>query len=320
MAHSDDAVEECYVYDFSSRAGIALREIVPNMQTYGPAKCFREKANDDFTGWTIWSSAVLGARWIIEHADQFKGKSVLELGSGCGLTGLAIALCTDAASVCLSDFPAKTLENLLHNVGLNCKRSSAGRDQCGGEGEAAAAAPLSCGDTFLSPRGSAVTVCRMDWDETATWPRSAVIDDAAAAAPPPIPAAGYATYDIIIGADLFYRRSYARKVASVAGALLRPGGTLICFTPTAREGLAALDAAMPGVGCVAEEEGMPREWRVNPLRRPGEGEVAGARLVDDEEATTMFPELFLSLYEIVAITYTRSADVDGGSATGGLDR
>lgn len=50
-------------------------------------KAFREKAKDDFTGWTVWSSSIIAARWVAAHTAEFSGRSVLELGSGCGLAG-----------------------------------------------------------------------------------------------------------------------------------------------------------------------------------------------------------------------------------------
>jgi SAM-dependent methyltransferase len=47
-------------------------------------------------------------------------------------------------------------------------------------------------------------------------------------------------FDVVLGADLLYTRSYARKVAAVAAQLLRPGGLLVLTTPLARSGYATV--------------------------------------------------------------------------------
>lgn len=52
-------------------------------------KAFREKAKDDFTGWTVWASSIVAARWAASRSAEFSGRDVLELGSGCGLAGAA---------------------------------------------------------------------------------------------------------------------------------------------------------------------------------------------------------------------------------------
>ena len=327
-------VPEEYIYDLSSNLGLLIREIVPEMQTQGPNVCFKEKARDDFTGWTIWSSSVLLARWIVENPSVFKDKSVLDLGAGCGLSGVTAAVCSPAKSVCVSDFPKETMENLLHNVARNCRRVGDECDQ--------AAAPFSVtigphtfygSDTFRGRNGCAVTVRQFDWDDESTWPRAdvRVIGAAAAAAAADGATASSAahpfeTYDIVIAADLFYRRSYSRKVVSVVNSLLRPGGKFICVTPCAREGLALLDKLMaaPNAGFECVETRIPSEWRSNPIRSScaalsdGDAQTlmasleplavrAHPRAVSDEEARCMFPEIFMPLYEIVTLVYTRTA-------------
>jgi predicted nicotinamide N-methyase len=53
-----------------------------------------------------------------------QGRSVLELGAGCGLTGL-VAAGLSPSNVVLSDFNAKVLENLRHNIVLNSLEATA---------------------------------------------------------------------------------------------------------------------------------------------------------------------------------------------------
>lgn len=269
---------EAFVYDLGTRASLVMRELVPEMHTSGPQKCYREKATDDFTGWTIWAAATLLARWIIAKPEMFAGKDVIELGAGCGVTGLATACCTSAKSVVLNDYQEPVMQNLLYNVARNATRDASAppipaTPASVSSGDSAISAQVgdetyTLRDTFRTSTGCAVTLSQMDWDNPDTWPRrqepsGASSDSDDGEAPP-----AYAQYDVVICADLFYRRSYSRKVASAVRALLRPGGVVLIATPTAREGLSTLDTMMASAGFGAEEAPFPPEWRVNPLRAP----------------------------------------------------
>ncbi|EAY89222.1 hypothetical protein OsI_10718 [Oryza sativa Indica Group] len=60
--------------------------------------------NIDTTGLVCcWPSEEVLAYYCINHSDMFRSKKVLELGSGYGLAGLAIAASTDADEVVISD-------------------------------------------------------------------------------------------------------------------------------------------------------------------------------------------------------------------------
>mmetsp|Transcript_34350 Transcript_34350/g.37114 ORF Transcript_34350/g.37114 Transcript_34350/m.37114 type:complete len:512 (-) Transcript_34350:285-1820(-) len=52
--------------------------------------CKRQSAQKD-VGFVMWPSAVVLARWIVSNPSEFRGKRVLELGAGCGLSGLVAA-------------------------------------------------------------------------------------------------------------------------------------------------------------------------------------------------------------------------------------
>ncbi|KAJ8539019.1 hypothetical protein ON010_g12852 [Phytophthora cinnamomi] len=82
---------------------------------------FGSTAEEDITGVSIWSAALILSRWVIDHRDVFDGKQVCELGSGCGVSGLAVHKYTNAARVVLSDLFAHTIQNLEHNLELNKK-------------------------------------------------------------------------------------------------------------------------------------------------------------------------------------------------------
>ena len=57
-------------------------------------------------GYQVWPAALAGAAWACKNKALFEGKRVLELGSGVGLFGCAIAAVTDAAHVTLTDLDA----------------------------------------------------------------------------------------------------------------------------------------------------------------------------------------------------------------------
>jgi predicted nicotinamide N-methyase len=241
----------------------------------GPVRVFRKRSTDDFTGWTVWGCSPVFARLAIERPELFDGKNVLELGAGCGLAGLAVACCTKAASICISDYPVETMRNMLHNIALNCERIGTGSTQEKGSPLHAAdaaetGAPItavlggesfSTSDVFFSGTGCHVSIAQIDWDIEETWPRVA-----SAAGPTTSP---FRQYDVIIAADLLPRESYGRSLAHVVRGLLKPGGSLIAVTPAVREGLPILAAALRGeAGYAVAEECVADEWRENPLRSP----------------------------------------------------
>lgn len=60
--------------------------------------------NIDNTGLVCnWPSEDVLAHYCLSHADIFRSKKVIELGSGYGLAGFAIAAATEASEVVISD-------------------------------------------------------------------------------------------------------------------------------------------------------------------------------------------------------------------------
>jgi len=87
-------------------------------------------------------------------------------------------------------------------------------------------------------------------------------------------------FDVVLGSDLVYTRSYARKLAAVLNACVAAGGAFALATPAQREGLPTLAAALAAAGWRLELEAEAGEaWRSNPL--------AG----DELRYTDHFPEL-----------------------------
>lgn len=96
-----------------------------------------ERPDQDTTGLSIWSASLVLARWL--KTISWDEKRVLELGSGCGVPGLAVAASTPSPSrVYVTDLNPATVENLEHNIRLNLLQNT--------------------------------EAMRMDWGDKTTWP------------------------------------------------------------------------------------------------------------------------------------------------------
>jgi hypothetical protein len=69
------------------------------------------------TGVSTWDGSIVLAKYLEKHPYIVKGKSVLELGAGTGVTGMAAAA-LGASEVFISDL-SYTLQNIVENVGLS---------------------------------------------------------------------------------------------------------------------------------------------------------------------------------------------------------
>jgi len=67
----------------------------------------------------LWEAGTCLAEYLIENPTIVDGKALIELGSGCGATGLAIAACCNPAKVHLTDYTESCLLNLEHNLVIN---------------------------------------------------------------------------------------------------------------------------------------------------------------------------------------------------------
>lgn len=69
----------------------------------------------------MWPSAVALSRWLVSHPEQVRNKQILELGAGCGLTGLVAAqlVSQEGGFVTLTDFNPVVVKNAQQNIALN---------------------------------------------------------------------------------------------------------------------------------------------------------------------------------------------------------
>ncbi|CAA6655972.1 unnamed protein product [Spirodela intermedia] len=78
--------------------------------------------NIDNTGLLCcWPSEDILAHFCLKNKDIFSGKKVIELGSGYGLAGLAIAAGTDAREVVISDGNPQVVDYLQLNIDTNIR-------------------------------------------------------------------------------------------------------------------------------------------------------------------------------------------------------
>ncbi|KAK9534528.1 hypothetical protein VZT92_006968 [Zoarces viviparus] len=71
------------------------------------------------TGLVTWDAALYLTEWALDHRQTFTGRTVLELGSGVGLTGIAICRSCGPNRYVFSDCHPRVLQKLRDNVRLN---------------------------------------------------------------------------------------------------------------------------------------------------------------------------------------------------------
>ncbi|KAM4716623.1 protein-lysine N-methyltransferase EEF2KMT isoform 2-T2 [Anableps anableps] len=71
------------------------------------------------TGLVTWEAALHLAEWALENQQVFTGRSVLELGSGVGLTGITVCRSCNPLRFVFSDCHPAVLQKLRENVRLN---------------------------------------------------------------------------------------------------------------------------------------------------------------------------------------------------------
>jgi hypothetical protein len=87
---------------------------------------FGDSAIDDTTGLGIWSASLVMARWMAAKSElgRFDNKTVLELGAGCAVPSIALALHSNPKSVYVTDFNPATIRNIHHNININAAKAT----------------------------------------------------------------------------------------------------------------------------------------------------------------------------------------------------
>ncbi|NWX22476.1 EF2KT methyltransferase, partial [Aegotheles bennettii] len=71
------------------------------------------------TGLVTWDAALHLAEWAMENSTVFSNRTVLELGSGMGFTGIAICKTCSPKTYIFSDHHHRVLQQLMENIRLN---------------------------------------------------------------------------------------------------------------------------------------------------------------------------------------------------------
>ncbi|XP_054848863.1 protein-lysine N-methyltransferase EEF2KMT [Eublepharis macularius] len=114
------------------------------------------------TGLVTWDGGLYLAEWALEHPLVFTNRSILELGSGIGLTGIAICKTCHPRTYTFSDHHPCVLEELSENIRLNGFFLQSGHYNVG-----RCAMLAKCADheaELAELQGPSVTVAELDWD------------------------------------------------------------------------------------------------------------------------------------------------------------
>ncbi|NXG55810.1 EF2KT methyltransferase, partial [Hemiprocne comata] len=110
------------------------------------------------TGLVTWDAALHLAGWAMEHVELFSNRTVLELGSGMGFTGIAICKTCNPKTYIFSDCHHCVLNQLRGNIRLNGfvlePEEAAGHTQTKPQGPEAGAA------NYPKPQ---LVVAELDW-------------------------------------------------------------------------------------------------------------------------------------------------------------
>lgn len=251
----------------------------------------QELPDQDATGLGIWAAALVTAAWMVEpdNLERFANQTVLELGAGCGVPGLALAAsggfnsngasnssnssntgdgegdpnaATAAATVTatpppptkvyLTDFNSRTVENLRFNANLNQEHTNNG--------------------------ATAVDVRFMNWQDATTWPDERL--------------------DHVIGSDLIYQSDMVPLlVQTVAGLLKKTESSRFLYVApdTGRKGQEGLVKALKQAGLELDKErAAPAAYSENPLSSQ-----------DEEECFLHFNELHSMRFKLYEFKWQR---------------
>lgn len=219
------------------------------------------------------------ARWFADPlgdaARLLHGRTMVELGTGVGASGLAAALHCAPRRCVLTDWNAKTLANLTANArmleedhGIALLGPGEWARTLGAEAAAATAAGLGAGGGAAADEGLSrtVEVAALDWAKPATWD----LDSGAGGS-----GGGRASvFEVVVGSDLIYDDGMADLLATVVDGLCAGKATdsgvgvfLYVAPPHGRAGLVRfLSTALPAKGFVhASATPSPSAYGANPL-------------------------------------------------------
>ncbi|XP_062102586.1 calmodulin-lysine N-methyltransferase isoform X2 [Humulus lupulus] len=111
----------CYTLPIDGAPKLFLTQRVNNVADISDLE-FCNKHDIDNTGLVCqWPSEDVLAYFCLSHADLFRSKRVIELGSGYGLAGLVIAAVTEASEIIITDGNPQVVNYIEHNIDANSR-------------------------------------------------------------------------------------------------------------------------------------------------------------------------------------------------------
>lgn len=147
----------------------------------------------------VWPAAIPLGLWICNHRDQFTGETILELGSGVGVGGMAVLSTASPKVVVLSDC------SLVSLAMMTCTLR---QWVCPGEGHL----------RRLQHSTADCAVAKLRWGNTAD------LDQIKHE----VFGAGGGLFDTVIGSDVFYFQKSLEDGLTTARAALKTGGKFLC--------------------------------------------------------------------------------------------
>ena len=173
----------------------------PDADTLWQWQSSRGMTDADSSWASVWPAAASLAAYVAASPELVRGRTVAELGSGLGVTGLTAAT-VGAARVVLIDREPLALHCALSTATL-CGLEVGAVPEASAEGAADGAAAPAEGATGV------VSASMADW---------AALSESL-------------TFDVVLAAEVLYDPEEAAPLARSAAALLRDGGTLLLADP-----------------------------------------------------------------------------------------
>eukprot|EP00921_Rhytidocystis_pertsovi_P014897 GHVQ01023907.1.p1 GENE.GHVQ01023907.1~~GHVQ01023907.1.p1 ORF type:complete len:648 (-),score=72.99 GHVQ01023907.1:1020-2963(-) len=261
----------------------------------GPCKCnglvLNGDMRQDITGVHLWSAGIVACHWFSRLATQgaFVGKSVLELGAGCGTPGITTVVYSSKrghtkredvsesllsvplnaspsalktpTSLTLTDLPDHTIKNLCQNILIN---------QAFYSNVAHGNTEIPSDVHTAQSRSDAIRRCREMHKSGGTSGVGEICDTPVFVLPldwcdkETWPKG--ACYDVLLGSDLVYDALMVKPLVSVIETLLaKPHGRLYYVYRMHRDGAKNLTAELSAVGLKCEEHSASDAYRANPF-------------------------------------------------------
>ncbi|KAF2069465.1 hypothetical protein CYY_009220 [Polysphondylium violaceum] len=166
-------------------------------------------------GYKLWDSSLLLSEIILRNSSLFVDQSILEIGSGCGLSG-SIAAAQGCKSFLLTDFVDAVNLNIQFNLDLNFKNIPNLNN------------PITDNNLNTTPPNHLVygKVDKLDWNNLQDYKQNEL-------------------FDIVFGSDLVYSLEAAETVPKVISKFLKPNGLSIIVLPKVREGISLFESNLP---------------------------------------------------------------------------